>query len=67
MATWGPKEGVLPQMLVRHDGPLPELMEEGEEEDAPASRMEWKETTAPDSEKEEWIGEEWLRVEARIR
>ena len=42
-------EGVLPQMLVRHDGPFPELMEEGEEGDAPASHVEWNETTAPDS------------------
>ncbi|MQM21819.1 hypothetical protein Taro_054863 [Colocasia esculenta] len=60
-------EGVLPQMLVWRDEPLPELMEEGEEEDAPASRVEWKETMALDSEEEEWIGEEWLGVEARIR
>ncbi|MQM11276.1 hypothetical protein Taro_044186 [Colocasia esculenta] len=40
---------------------------EGEEEDASASCVEWKETMVPDSEAEEWVGEEWHGVEAMIR
>ncbi|MQL95596.1 hypothetical protein Taro_028266 [Colocasia esculenta] len=41
-------------MLVWRDGPLPGLMEDVEE-DALASCVEWKETTASDSGKEGWI------------